>query len=111
MYDVIEVYCQDIFVLLKCFFFDYKWMEEKIDVVICEKYGLFFVMSTLVKYVDFIMLVIECCDFGFDDGFFWFVLEGISVIEMFNVILLVLGYVYGMFMECFNDLLELCKCV
>lgn len=86
-------------------------MEEKIDVVICEKYGLFFVMSTLVKYVDFIMLVIECCDFGFDDGFFWFVLEGILVIEMFNVILLVLGYVYGMFMECFNDLLELCKCV
>lgn len=49
-------------------------------------------------------------DLGLDDGSFWPVLEGIPATEMFNVIPLAPGHVYGMFMERFNDLSELRKC-
>ncbi|EFN5827336.1 hypothetical protein FQI82_17810 [Escherichia coli] len=47
---------------------DYKQMEEKIDAVIREKYGLPPVMSTPVKYADLIMLATERRDLGLDDG-------------------------------------------
>lgn len=56
---------------------DYKRMEEKIDAVIREKYGLPPVMSTPVKYADLIMLATERRDLGLDDGSLWPVLEGI----------------------------------
>lgn len=89
---------------------DYKRMEEKIDAVIREKYGLPPVMSTPVKYADLIMLATERRDLGLDDGSFWPVLEGIPATEMFNVIPLAPGHAYGMFMERFNELSELRKC-
>lgn len=54
---------------------DYKRMEEKIDAVIREKYGLPPVMSTPVKYADLIMLATERRDLGLDDGSFWPVLK------------------------------------
>ncbi len=89
---------------------DYKRMEEKIDAVIREKYGLPPVMSTPVKYADLIMLATERRDLGLDDGSFWPVLEGIPATEIFNVIPLAPGHAYGMFMERFNELSELHKC-
>ena len=89
---------------------DYKRMEEKIDAVIREKYGLPPVMSTPVKYADLIMLATERRDLGLDDGSFWPVLEGIPATEMFNVIPLSPGHAYGMFMERFNELSGLRKC-
>ena len=102
--------CQDIPAPLKRLLPDYKRMEEKIDAVIREKYGLPPVMSTPVKYADLIMLATERRDLGLDDGSFWPVLEGIPATEMFNVIPLAPGHAYGMFMERFNDLSELRKC-
>ncbi|MDN0439889.1 HD family hydrolase [Escherichia coli] len=65
MHDATEAYCQDIPAPLKRLLPDYKRMEEKIDAVIREKYGLPPVMSTPVKYADLIMLAtvfnyIEC---------------------------------------------------
>ncbi len=89
---------------------DYKRMEEKIDAVIREKYGLPPVMSTPVKYADLIMLATERRDLGLDDGSFWPVLEGIPATEMFKVIPQAPGHAYGMFMERFNELSELRKC-
>ncbi len=88
----------------------FKRMEEKIDAVIREKYGLPPVMSTPVKYADLIMLATERRDLGLDDGSFWPVLEGIPATEMFKVIPLSPGHAYGMFMERFNELSELRKC-
>ena len=88
---------------------DYKRMEEKIDAVIREKYGLPPVMSTPVKYADLIMLATERRDLGLDDGSFWPLLEGIPATEMFKVIPLSPGHAYGMFMERFNGLSELRK--
>ncbi|MBC0353845.1 HD family hydrolase, partial [Escherichia coli] len=87
-----------------------KRMEEKIDAVIREKYGLPPVMSTPVKYADLIMLATERRNLGLDDGSFWPVLEGIPATEMFKVIPLSPGHAYGMFMERFNELSELRKC-
>ncbi len=110
MHDATEAYCQDIPAPLKRLLPDYKRMEEKIDAVIREKYGLPPVMSTPVKYADLIMLATERRDLGLDDGSFWPVLEGIPATEMFNVIPLAPGDAYGMFMERFNDLSELRKC-
>ena len=89
---------------------DYKRMEEKIDTIIREKYGLPPVMSTPVKYADLIMLATERRDLGLDDGSFWPVLEGIPATEMFNVIPLAPGHAYGMFIERFNELSELHTC-
>lgn len=77
MHDATEAYCQDIPAPLKRLLPDYKRMEEKIDAVIREKYGLPPVMSTPVKYADLIMLATERRDLGLDDGSFWPVLEGI----------------------------------
>ncbi|EER0180845.1 hypothetical protein GE234_004549 [Escherichia coli] len=85
-------------------------MEEKIDAVIREKYGLPPVMSTPVKYADLIMLATERRDLGLDDGSFWPVLEGIPATEMFKVIPLAPSHAYGMFMERFNELSELRTC-
>ncbi|CAR20947.1 conserved hypothetical protein; CPS-53 (KpLE1) prophage [Escherichia coli IAI39] len=79
MHDATEAYCQDIPAPLKRLLPDYKQMEEKIDAVIREKYGLPPVMSTPVKYADLIMLATERRDLGLDDGSFWPVLEGIDV--------------------------------
>ena len=110
MHDATEAYCQDIPAPLKRLLPDYKRMEEKIDAVIREKYGLPPVMSTPVKYADLIMLATERRDLGLDDGSFWPVLEGIPATEMFKVIPLSPGHAYGMFMERFNELSELRKC-
>ena len=106
MHDATEAYCQDIPAPLKRLLPDYKRMEEKIDAVIREKYGLPSVMSTPVKYADLIMLATERRDLGLDDGSFWPVLEGIPATEMFKVIPLSPGHTYGMFMERFKELTE-----
>ena len=106
MHDATEAYCQDIPAPLKRLLPDYKRMEEKIDAVIREKYGLPPVMSTPVKYADLIMLATERRDLGLDDGSFWPVLEGIPATEMFKVIPLSPGHTYGMFMERFKELTE-----
>lgn len=94
MHDATEAYCQDIPAPLKRLLPDYKLMEEKIDAVIREKYGLPPVMSTPVKYADLIMLATERRDLGLDDGSFWPVLEGIPATEMINVIPLAPGHAY-----------------
>ena len=109
MHDATEAYCQDIPAPLKRLLPDYKRMEEKIDAVIREKYGLPQAMSTPVKYADLIMLATERRDLGLDDGSFWPVLEGIPATEMFNVIPLAPGHAYGMFMERFNELSDVLK--
>ncbi len=91
MHDATEAYCQDIPAPLKRLLPDYKRMEEKIDAVIREKYGLPPVMSTPVKL---------------DDGSFWPVLEGIPATEMFKVIPLSPGHAYGMFNAAFAPALN-----
>ncbi|MGK0703705.1 HD family hydrolase [Yokenella regensburgei] len=104
MHDAAEAYFQDIPAPLKRLLPDYQRIEEAMDIVIREKYGLPAVMSTPVKYADLIMLATERRDLDLDDGCVWPVLEGIDPSYDFTIIPLKPGQAYGLFLNRFAEL-------
>lgn len=104
MHDAAEAYCQDIPAPLKRLLPDYQRIEEAVDIVIRQKYGLPETMSTPVKYADLIMLATERRDLDLDDGSVWPVLEGIPPSEEISLMPLKPGQAYGLFLNRFAEL-------
>lgn len=77
LHDAAEAYCGDVSSPLKALLPDYQAVEQRIEQLIRNKFGLPVAMSTPVKYADLIMLATERRDFDMDDGTPWPVLEGI----------------------------------
>jgi len=109
MHDAAEAYCQDIPAPLKRLLPDYQRIEEEVDIVIRQKYGLPENMSPPVKYADLIMLATERRDLDLDDGSVWPVLEGIPPAEI-TIIPLKPGQAFGLFINRFHELMEIHKC-
>jgi hypothetical protein len=63
-----------------------------------------------VKYADLTMLATERRDLEIDDGSKWEILEGIPCSDLVQVIPLRPGQAYGLFMNRFNELVELRQC-
>lgn len=110
MHDAAEAYCQDIPQPLKLLLPDYKRIEQMVDDLIRVKYGLPTDMSTVVKYADLTMLATERRDLDIDDGTRWAILDGIPCSDLIQIIPLRPGQAYGLFMNRFNELMEIRKC-
>ena len=107
MHDATEAYVQDIPAPLKRLLPDYRQIEDLVDAVIRQKFELPETMSTPVKYADLIMLATERRDLDLDDGTVWPVLEGIPPSDMVISSPLKPGQAYQLFMNRFNELMEL----
>jgi 5'-deoxynucleotidase YfbR-like HD superfamily hydrolase len=81
-----------------------------VDDLIRAKYGLPTDMSTVVKYADLTMLATERRDLDIDDGTRWAILDGIPCSDLIQIIPLRPGQAYGLFMNRFNELMEIRKC-
>lgn len=110
MHDGAEAYCQDIPQPLKLLLPDYKRIEQMVDDIIRSKYGLPLDMSPVVKYADLTMLATERRDLEIDDGTRWAILDGIPCSDLIQIVPLRPGQAYGLFMNRFNELLEIRKC-
>lgn len=110
MHDAAEAYCQDIPAPLKRLLPDYQRIENAVDALIRQKFGLPATMSDVVKYADLVMLATERRDLELDDGTPWPMLEGIPPSDIITVIPLKPGQAYGLFMNRFNELMELRQC-
>lgn len=110
MHDAAEAYVQDIPAPLKSLLPDYRRMETMVDDLIRNKFGLPFEHSTVVKYADLTMLATERRDLEIDDGTKWDVLEGIPASDLIQVDPLRPGQAFGLFMNRFNELMEIRKC-
>lgn len=110
MHDAAEAYCQDIPQPLKRLLPDYKRIEQMVDDLIRAKYGLPTDMSKVVKYADLTMLATERRDLDIDDGTRWAILDGIPCSDLIQIIPLRPGQAYGLFMNRFNELMEIRKC-
>ncbi|EDF4287413.1 HD family hydrolase [Salmonella enterica subsp. enterica serovar Muenchen] len=110
MHDAAEAYCQDIPAPLKALLPDYQRMETYIDGLIRFKFGIKLEQATVVKYADLTMLATERRDLEIDDGSKWEILEGIPCSDLVQVIPLRPGQAYGLFMNRFNELVELRQC-
>lgn len=110
MHNAAEAYCQDIPQPLKRLLPDYKRIEQMVDDLIRAKYGLPTDMSTVVKYADLTMLATERRDLDIDDGTRWAILDGIPCSDLIQIIPLRPGQAYGLFMNRFNELMEIRKC-
>jgi 5'-deoxynucleotidase YfbR-like HD superfamily hydrolase len=110
MHDAAEAYCQDIPAPLKALLPDYQRMETYIDGLIRFKFGISLEQAAVVKYADLTMLATERRDLEIDDGSKWEILEGIPCSDLVQVIPLRPGQAYGLFMNRFNELVELRQC-
>lgn len=110
MHDAAEAYCQDIPQPLKLLLPDYKRIEGLVDGLIRSKYNLPIDMSPVVKYADLTMLATERRDLDIDDGTRWAILDGIPCSDLIQIIPLRPGQAYGLFMNRFNELMEIRKC-
>lgn len=110
MHDAAEAYCQDIPQPLKCLLPDYKRIEQLVDDLIRNKFGLPADMSPVVKYADLTMLATERRDLEIDDGTRWAILDGIPCSDLIQISPLRPGQAYGLFMNRFNELMEIRKC-
>lgn len=110
MHDAAEAYCQDIPQPLKRLLPDYKRIEDLVDGLIRAKYNLPFDMSPVVKYADLTMLATERRDLEIDDGTRWAILDGIPCSDLIQIIPQRPGQAYGLFMNRFNELMEIRKC-
>lgn len=110
MHDAAEAYCQDIPQPLKRLLPDYKRIEQMVDDIIRSKYGLPLDMSPAVKYADLTMLATERRDLEIDDGTRWAILDGIPCSDLIQIVPLRPGQAYGLFMNRFNELMEIRKC-
>lgn len=105
MHDACEAYCNDISAPLKGLLPDYRGIETNVDRVIRQKYALPDQLSSVVKYVDLIMLATERRDFDLDDGTVWPILEGIEPAD-FIIAPLNPRQARVMFLQRFNELRE-----
>ncbi|EFH9192653.1 HD family hydrolase [Escherichia coli] len=110
LHDAAEAYCQDIPAPLKALLPDYRWIETQVDDLIRCAFGLPLQQSPVVKYADLIMLATERRDLEIDDGTKWDILEGIPCSDVIQIIPLRPGQAFGLFMNRFNELLEIRKC-
>ncbi|ECS0442539.1 HD family hydrolase [Salmonella enterica] len=110
MHDAAEAYCQDIPAPLKALLPDYQRMETYVDGLIRFKFGISLEQAAVVKYADLTMLATERRDLEIDDGSKWEILEGIPCSDLVQVIPLRPGQAYGLFMNRFNELVELRQC-
>jgi len=110
MHDAAEAYVQDLPAPLKALLHDYRSMEQMVDDLIRDKYGLPREHSPAVKRADLIMLATERRDLGIDDGTRWAILEGIQPSELIRVDPLRPAQAYTLFMNRFNELMEIRKC-
>jgi len=90
---------------LKALLPDYRRIETMIDDLIRSAFGLPFHHSDVVKYGDLIMLATERRDLEIDDGNRWPILDGVPASDLIQIIPLRPGQAYGLFMNCFNELL------
>lgn len=110
MHDAHEAYVQDIPSPLKRLLPDYRRIETMVDDLIRSKYGLPADISPVVKYADLIMLATERRDLEIDDGTEWPMLQGIPCSDIIQIKPLRPGQAYGLFMNRFNELMEIRKC-
>ncbi|NUH52664.1 HD family hydrolase [Citrobacter portucalensis] len=110
MHDATEAYCQDIPAPLKVLLPDYRQIETYVDGLIRFKFGIPLEHSAVVKYADLTMLATERRDLEIDDGSEWAILKGIPCSDIVQVIPLRPGQSYGLFMNRFNELMEIRKC-
>ncbi|PTA91274.1 hypothetical protein CWM66_08495 [Kosakonia sp. H7A] len=110
MHDAAEAYVQDLPAPLKALLHDYRRMEQMVDDLIRAKYGLPREHSPAVKRADLIMLATERRDLEIDDGTRWSVLDGIPASDVIDICPLRPGQAYALFMNRFNELMEIRKC-
>lgn len=110
MHDAAEAYCQDIPAPLKALLPDYRQLEKRTDQLIRLKFGLPLEESSVVKYADLTMLATERRDLDIDDSIPWVMLEGIPPIDLFEINPLRPGQAFGLFINRFNELMELRQC-
>ncbi|MBX9495185.1 HD family hydrolase [Yersinia enterocolitica] len=82
LHDATEAYCKDIPSPLKRLLPDYQAIEQQVDTVIRETFGLPAEMSAIVHYCDLVMLTTERQELDIDDGKEWPMLEGIPLADI-----------------------------
>lgn len=110
MHDAAEAYCQDIPAPLKALLPDYRQIEKRTDQLIRLKFDLPLEESSVVKYADLTMLATERRDLDIDDSIPWVMLEGIPPTDLFEIHPLRPGQAFGLFINRFNELMELRQC-
>lgn len=110
MHDAAEAYCQDIPAPLKALLPDYRRIETYVDDLIRFKFDIPLEHAEVVKYADLTMLATERRDLEIDDGSKWESLEGIPCSDLIQVIPLRPGQAFGLFINRFNELMELRQC-
>ncbi|EHG7584052.1 HD family hydrolase [Citrobacter sedlakii] len=110
MHDAAEAYCQDIPAPLKALLPDYRQIEKRTDQLIRLKFGLPLEGSSVVKYADLTMLATERRDLDIDDSIPWVMLEGIPPTDLFEIHPLRPGQAFGLFINRFNELMEVRQC-
>lgn len=109
MHDAAEAYVQDLPAPLKRLLPEYQRIETMVDDLIRAKYSLPLKHSPVVKYADLIMLATERRDLEIDDGTEWPMLQGIPCSDIIQISPLRPGQAYGLFMNRFNELMEIRK--
>lgn len=110
MHDAAEAYCQDIPAPLKALLPDYRRIETYVDDLIRFKFDIPLEHTEVVKYADLTMLATERRDLEIDDGSKWDCLDGIPCSDLIQVIPLRPGQAFGLFINRFNELMEIRKC-
>ncbi|WP_326901508.1 HD family hydrolase [Kosakonia cowanii] len=110
MHDAAEAYVQDIAAPLKALLPDYRRIEDQVDGLIRNKFGLPAEHTPVIKYADLTMLATERRDLDIDDGTAWEILENIPLTDLIQIIPLRPGQAYALFMKRFNELLETRPC-
>ncbi|MHC0464558.1 HD family hydrolase [Kosakonia cowanii] len=110
MHDAAEAYVQDIPAPLKALLPDYRRIEDQVDDLIRNKFGLPAEHTPVIKYADLTMLATERRDLDIDDGTTWEILENIPPTDLIQINPLRAGQAYALFMKRFNELLETRPC-
>lgn len=110
MHDAAEAYVQDIPAPLKALLPDYRRIEDQVDCLIRNKFGLPGEHTPVIKYADLTMLATERRDLDIDDGTTWEILENIPPTDPIQINPLRPGQAYALFMKRFNELLETRPC-
>lgn len=110
MHDAAEAYVQDIPAPLKALLPDYRRIEDQVDGLIRNKFGLPAEHTPVIKYADLTMLATERRDLDIDDGTAWEILENIPPTDIIQINSLRPGQAYALFIKRFNELLETRQC-
>lgn len=108
MHDAAEAYIKDIPSPIKLLLPDYRALEQRVEMAICERFGLPLALSSCVKYADLIMLASEKRDLGIVDENPWPLLNGIPFVD-FTIEPMTAEVAEHLFMGRYVELTELCK--